>query len=130
MALVVHILGDGSMLSTCAAQGCSPLLPFSRCELAMSGTWDDGAGEGLCYSADGNAPSGRTLLLPFLLLHPPLLCSVVLSQCWGSMCLRSWSISSTHSRLEEKGQESSLLILHNIICVYVCLCVYRSITMI
>lgn len=32
-------------------------------------------------------------------------------QCWGSMCLRSWGISSTHSRLDEKRQQSSLYTL-------------------
>lgn len=103
-----------------------PGLPFPRCELAMSGTWDDGAREGLCCSADGNAQSGRALLL--LCLHLHLLCCVVFFSWCTTVC--AWEAEvyhPPHHRLEDKGQWSSLLILYSIICVCVCLRVYKCI---
>lgn len=116
LALALHILTDASVLSTCAALGCSLFL-FPSCELAVSGTRDHGAGERFCYSADGNAPSENVLSLSCLCLHL-LPCPAASSSDAGAIWIEG--LEHTICLLEKRGQQSSLLVSYSIVCIYVC----------
>lgn len=95
----IHVAVSGSACPhrrICAEHMCSTglqsSLPLPQM-WAMSGTWDHGAGEGLCCSVDGNPPSGRVLLLPCLCLHLLACQAVSSSWCWGS---RAWGAGVCH----------------------------------